>query len=240
MNNLKTIILLLLLTMTLLIVMSGVNCRDPHDFEPDIDTLLDPPAPPELLSPESAYVYMATTYPYFYIYVDFSWTEVSGAEEYSLEVTVDTFAPVIYPTTDQAWTIIIMDTYRLCDYSWRVRAYSAAWKFYTEWSETWTFEARRQPDGPELVYPSNNQQFMIDSLPEAVDLGWRSIYDEDYYEIAVGKAFDTLSQVYANDTFSTFLAETTGIFWWQVKAGNPMWQCESKWSDKRYFIVEIR
>jgi hypothetical protein len=235
----KTAILTLFLTIIMLMLFSNVNCRDPHDFEPNPDSLLDPPPAPALLSPDNEYVYMAAANPFF-IYVDFAWSEVADAEEYSLELTIDTFAPVYYPTTSPQWTILLMDSYRLCDYSWRVRAYSAAWKFYTDWSETRYFEARWQPDGPELFYPANYQNFTFNSLPEVVDLEWRSIADENYYEILVGRASDTLLRTYVSDTFSVFLAETTGTFWWQIKAGNIKWQLESRWSSKWYFIINVR
>lgn len=218
---------------------SGVNCRDPHDFEPDQDTLLDPPAAPQLLEPDENYVYMATTWPSFYVYVNFSWAEVSGAEEYTLELAIDTFAPAQYPLVENQWTLLIMNASHLGNYWWRVRAYSALWKFYTEWSETGHFEARRQPDGPELLYPANNQQFTFDSLPEAVTFQWRSVADETYYEIMIGYNTDTLSLEFANDTCSAIAAETTGVFWWQVRAGSQNWQCASRWSGPRYFIINL-
>src|SRR4030042_3992271 len=237
--NSTRIILLLLLTATIFLMLSVINCRDPYDFEPNPDTLLDPPAAPQLLSPENNYVYMAISYP-FNIYIYFNWTEISDAEDYTLELVIDTFAPVYYAATSNQWTIILMDRYRFCDYSWRGRAYSAAWKFYTSWSETRSFEARWQPDGPPLIYPPNNHQFIIDSLPEVVDLQWQSIADEEYYNILVGQNFDTLMYDFSNDTCYAFLAETTGTFWWQIRAGSPKWQYESNWSNRWYFVIDLR
>ncbi len=239
MNGINIKILILLLTATLLLILSGINCRDPHDFEPDPDTLLDPPAAPQLLSPENDYVYMATSDP-FYIYIDFNWTEISDAEEYTLELAIDTFAPINYAAPSNQWTIIVRDTYRLCDYAWKVRAYSPTWKFYTDWSETRSFQARWQPDGPDLFYPPNHQQFLLDSLPEVIDLIWHSISEAEFYKVLVISNSDTLMNEYTFDTCSVILADTTGVFWWKIRAGNAKWQHESRWSDQWYFSVDLR
>jgi len=110
-----------------------VRCKNPEDFKPTEDSLIEPPEPPELISPPADTIYVWTPGIGDIYNLDFEWTFVNGAERYELEVSTDaTFQnSEIHATGVNSITI----GFHNCNkYFWHVRAISKAWTWYTEWS----------------------------------------------------------------------------------------------------------
>jgi hypothetical protein len=108
------------------------GCKDPHDFEPELDSLIPPPEAPQLISPSDSagWVYIEALGP---VLVDFNWTEVEGVEYYELQLGVDTtFSdPSIYKISYNNISIAFLPRIVY----WRVRAASSRWTWFTDWSE---------------------------------------------------------------------------------------------------------
>ena len=54
------------------------SCKDPNEFKPDFDSLIPPPAPPQLLSPEEGHFFMIESIP-FYCFIRLTWTDIDQA-----------------------------------------------------------------------------------------------------------------------------------------------------------------
>jgi hypothetical protein len=113
------------------------GCKDPNDFQPPEDTLVNPPDPPFLFHPMDDTFFLLHGYP---LYVTMEWSYIEETEFYCLQVAnrfdslftdVDPFEVHTNTYTMQ----IDSNDY----YYWRVCAYSPNWKWYTAWSPTWSF-----------------------------------------------------------------------------------------------------
>jgi len=108
------------------------GCKDPDEYAPHPDSLISPPAAPQLLNPphDTGWVYVPAQGP---VIVNFEWTSVQGAEYYELHVYADTTYtdPVTYKVSYNAVIIAFLPR----PVYWRVRASSSRWTWYTDWSE---------------------------------------------------------------------------------------------------------
>jgi hypothetical protein len=134
MNKQKMVRLLLLVFC--IIVFGQISCIDPYEYEPDFPDLLDPPQPPELLYPPTNSIFDFGVP----CSVVLEWQQVVGAETYDLEISIDTLV------LDEIHNILECScsytAQEFGTYSWRVRADSRDWKWYTEWSDARTFVVR--------------------------------------------------------------------------------------------------
>jgi hypothetical protein len=209
------------------------SCKDPNDFEPEFDSLIPPPDPPELLSPENGYVFMRLG-----CYVRLEWAEIEQANLYFVEYQIDTF-PAYVKQRDSTFYDVIMDEYRYGIHTWRVKASSPYWEWMTDYSELWQFELRPWPPGPELISPEHNEIIYVDSFYSPVELVWDTVQDEEFYEYQVFKdtVLYAMDIVYAN-TCQIYIDDTTH-YKWKVRCGSSKWEVDSRWSDTRFFHIRF-
>ncbi|UCC12349.1 MAG: hypothetical protein JSW02_02095 [candidate division WOR-3 bacterium] len=233
-------------SVVLCIVMLGIfslssfqGCKDPEEFEPDQDTLVPPPEPPELLEPTDGFVYNVVIDPFNYSYdVLLEWTAVDGNELYEVELTTDTFPPVVVNSPTSSLIITFRDLHRLCEHHWRVRAGSIHWTNFTEWSDPRTFELRMRQDGPLLISPEHDTIISVDSLPIMVTLVWDTLQDEEFYVIEIYEHSVFYDQYIWSENSITIELDETGQYTWRVKAGSSLWALDSYWSSTWQFTVE--
>lgn len=125
---------LLLITSIVLFAGLPTGCKDPDEYQPYQDSLISPPAAPQLLNPQddTGWVYVPGLGP---VVVDFEWTPVEGAEYYELHLYSDSTLvdTAVYKVAYNNVTIAFLP--RLI--YWRVRASSSRWTWFTDWSEMW-------------------------------------------------------------------------------------------------------
>ncbi|MEE8597108.1 MAG: hypothetical protein V3T09_04800 [bacterium] len=234
MKLLKTIVKAIFILSISLIVYLQPGCKDPSEYEPPEDTLLVPPDPPQLISPINGFVIMFESVAPD-TYYERKWTKIEQAEGYQMECTIDTFPPFIVDFETNVCTIWIIDTGRLYNYYWRVRAYSSAWEWLTEWSEQWCYALRMRPYGPQPLYPPNDTTIYVDSLPIEIDVQWDIIQDEEFYEVMIFEDSLIYDQAIVNSNSYVVYIYDTAQYSWQVRAGSSLWQYYSYWSDLWYF-----
>ena len=240
----NVVIVNLVMVCVLMTVVFDTGCKDPHEYEPPEDTLLTPPGPPLLVHPPDDFVFMdpeALPGESFSISVQLDWDEVAQAELYELELITDTLPPnTIYCDSNQWYFLISNDTTKLCDYSWRVRAYSSAWQYFTEYTEQRHFEARWRPFAPQQRYPLYNENIHVDSFPAQIDFVWFRTQDEEFYELRIFRDTVLINNPIVPDTHYLATVSDTGSYTWQVRADNQYWQYPSFWSPLWYFTVRQR
>jgi hypothetical protein len=227
------------------VVLSGMyvqpGCKNPDEYEPPEDSLVPPGNPPQPTDPVSGFVYMwAYEYLPFEIFIEFEWTSVEQAESYQLEYTIDTFPPIIIDCQSNLHILLIRDTTdRFCNHYWRVRAWSSAWEWYTDWSEQWYFELRMKPAGPQLLYPPNDTIFYVDSFPTVIEVQWNTVQDEEFYEMMIFQDSVLQDQFYVYENFYEIYVEDTMQYSWRVNAHSSYWQYPSYWSNLWSFRVRL-
>lgn len=215
------------------------GCKDAEDFEPDEDTLVAPPEPPELLEPIDGFVYNVVIDPFNYSYdVVLEWTAVDGTELYEVELTTDTFPPVTINSPSSSLIITFRDLHRLCEHSWRVRAGSSHWLDFTGWSDARTFELRMRQEGPLLISPVYDTVFSVDSLPIMVTFMWDTVQDEEFYVIEIYKQSTFYDQYIWSENSITVELDEPSLYAWRVKAGSSLWALDTYWSVTWQFTVE--
>jgi hypothetical protein len=115
-------------------LLANFSCMDPNEYKPeDPPQKIDPPEAPSVLLPVQDTLFRCE----YSRWVTLDWTAVDGAEGYEFGVDTDSgFASsLLYqgyfpPTSFSAVCFPPITTY-----FFRVRAYSDAWTWYTEWSE---------------------------------------------------------------------------------------------------------
>ncbi|KPK63429.1 hypothetical protein AMJ83_07120 [candidate division WOR_3 bacterium SM23_42] len=237
----NAVIVNLLIVCILMIVIFDTDCKDPYEYEPPEDTLLTPPGPPLLVYPRDNFVFMdpaALPGASFAIHVQLDWQPVEHAELYELELTTDTLPPnTIYCDSDGWYFLIQNDNTKLCDYFWRVRAYSSDWQYFTEYTAQRRFEARWRPFAPQQLYPLYNGIIHVDSLPAQIDFVWFRTQDEEFYELNIFRDNVLVNYSIVPDTHWLEIVSDTGLYTWQVRAGSQCWQYASFWSPFWNFTV---
>jgi hypothetical protein len=138
-------LLIKLLIVFFIIVLLNVStgCRDPHDFEPQFDSLVSPPdAPLLLLPPDDTIIWCHMGHPLPFD-IELHWASVANAQYYEIDISTDpTFPDARDRVSD---TLYIFKVQYIGKYYWRVRAYNRSWTWYTSWSEVWNFTTKYSP-----------------------------------------------------------------------------------------------
>lgn len=122
------------------------RCRLPGLWEPDQDSIIDPPTSPRLLQPgvDTVIWYQKA------VYVPFDWTLVEDAEEYQIDAdTAGSFVTSMMTTVETPPVIVSrfvgLGVHQFQTYYGRVRAVNRRWRNgVTGWSETRTFTLKYQ------------------------------------------------------------------------------------------------
>jgi len=217
----------LILLWICLIIGLNTNCRDPFDFEPPPDSLIQAPDTPNLLYPPDSFVFMTETP---YVDIIMRWSTVDSAEKYLLELNADT---ILVDTVSWAG----YDNIEFGPYEWRVKAASSKWiGGYTEWSETRYFDTRPRPQPPQLLLPVDGTIYN-DSLPLGVVFAWQPVDDARFYEFQLFLGSNLVQyEVYSSNVCTTYI-DAPGRYYWYVKASNPHWQYDTEWSGQWCFDV---
>lgn len=138
-------VVLLLISFSVLI-----SCMDPGDYEPEgPPEKPEPPGPPVMLTPTQDAEFHCREY----AWVQFDWTPVEGAQDY--EIQYDTSASFTYAFPYPAYppaSFSLIFYAPMTTYYARVRAYSSAWTWYTEWSDPRRFYLL--PSSGDTIFPT--------------------------------------------------------------------------------------
>ncbi len=119
------------------LIISGPNCRDPHEYEPPFDSLIPPPDAAQLISPVNNAVFSYDIWKPYPNDIEMIWTAVPGTQYYELKIDTDPNLPGKAERVEDSTFIFAVSANG--KYYWQVRAYSRNWTWYTEWSEKRTF-----------------------------------------------------------------------------------------------------
>jgi len=125
---------------------SSSRCRLPGLWEPDQDSMIDPPAPPRLLQPMPDTVIWYLKYPV----VPFDWTLVEDVEYYEISTdTAGSFETATSSTTRSRPVTLSgfvgLGVHDVQTYYSRIKAVNRKWKQgATRWSETRPFVLHHQ------------------------------------------------------------------------------------------------
>jgi len=121
----------------LLVNINHIACKNPHDYEPQFDSLYPPPVPPQLISPvnDTVIVYYEP-YPHDIV---LEWNPIVEAEYYQLQIVNDSTQFLEAPVIKIESTSMVNTLIHKGFYYWHVRAYNHEWTWFTDWSETWHF-----------------------------------------------------------------------------------------------------
>ncbi len=139
-KKIKPLVAMVFLIIISLFISNYNGCNPPNTPPPD--TLDNPPLPPKLLAPPNdTTIYYETPLPPT---ITLIWSTVEDAERYQIQVSTDsTFTGAVYmAATDSVYEHQIFSSGR---FFWHVRAANNGWKYATEWSETWIFNAYYTP-----------------------------------------------------------------------------------------------
>lgn len=145
MNALRFIIKVSLLLVLVIMFNYHHGCKDPHEYEPNSDTLVPPPSAPQLVYPRNDTVLWYDQWHPYPNDIELGWSIVDDAEYYELDLSHDsTFIDLVgdYRVYTYHYTYAVSHN---GVYYWRVRAYNENWTWYTDWSETWKFSAWYAP-----------------------------------------------------------------------------------------------
>ena len=124
---------LLLLLIVLLHIYPG--CKDPGEYEPEVDSLIDPPEPVRLIYPPDDTGYVKTTAQPI-LEIDFIWNAIIDAEYYEFQMSSESTFNDSYTTTyTMAYNTLNITGISTGNHFWRVRASSPCWTWFTDWSE---------------------------------------------------------------------------------------------------------
>jgi hypothetical protein len=114
------------------------GCMDPDEYKPeDPPEKTDPPDGPSVLQPPQDVLYRCE----YYYTVWLNWTDVDGAQGYEFQVDTDSTFSSSFPYQGE-WPPSSFQAAcfpPITTYYFRVRAYSNAWTWYTDWSDTRRF-----------------------------------------------------------------------------------------------------
>jgi hypothetical protein len=138
MGNFWNDFLVFLMAFIVIAIVASFSCMDPNDYKPDDPPQkIDPPEGPSALLPEQDTVFRSE----YSHWVTFDWTEVDSAQGYEFQVCTDSTFYGAFPYQGQIPPVSFcaMCFPPITTYFFRVRAYSDAWTWYTDWSNVRRF-----------------------------------------------------------------------------------------------------
>ncbi len=232
----------ILLRLTILVIIFctiflNPTCKDTKDLKPPEDTLLPPPAPPKLLSPSDSFVRMPTEATGRLL---LTWEAIKDAKIYEIYFDGDTTDEWTVSTDTNFFSLRLQGEpweYMLDKFIWKVRANSSKWQYYTDWSEPRHFEIRLRPEPPHFIYPPNDTNLFFDTLPAELTLEWTVVQDEQFYDVKL--LIDTFPYYVTTvqNNSCIIILDTTGTYYWQVRAGSKYWEYYTEWSALWRFSV---
>ncbi|MCX7995916.1 MAG: hypothetical protein N3A65_09150 [candidate division WOR-3 bacterium] len=212
----------------------GSTCKNPDKYRPDYDSLLPPPPPPLLLSPPDSFVHMPLVSGNRLL---ISWEHIEDAEIYEIHLIGE---------NHPEWTIEL-DTNFLAQnwanialfdkYTWKVRAYSQKWEYYTDWSKPRIFTVSHRFPPPIPLYPPGDTIFYTDSLPISINFEWSMVSGAQYYYLRATMDTTFLFEIRVTNNHETVFIEEPGIYYWQILAGSKHWEYDTGWSPAIRFTV---
>lgn len=172
-----------------------------------------------------------------------SWTEVSGAAEYTVQFsTSDDFEDVdnvIEETTSETSIEVSEELDNMTQYYWRVQAINAGGA--GEWSSTWSFTTIvAAPEAVSLLAPANDGE-LITVEPE---FSWAATQNASEYtfQLSASNSFETplVDSTFASSDTSFTLAEALDYdteYFWRVQATND--GGTGDWSATFSFTTEM-
>ncbi|MFH1051046.1 MAG: aryl-sulfate sulfotransferase [bacterium] len=192
-----------------------------------------PLTPPELINPSnSAEDYSISGY--------YIWKYVPGANEYSLEVSLDSlFNNIIESRKINSDTTAFFEKYKYNNqYFWRVKAYNSYDS--SDWSEVWNFTTADETTYPEtqLLEPSNAST----KIKIKGTFKWLKEQLVKKYHLQLSEDENFSSCLYnlndiTNDYFEYDSLDFNKKYFWRV--GAEFNNLSIKWSEKRWFITEL-
>ncbi|MEO0122740.1 MAG: hypothetical protein ABIL69_01885 [candidate division WOR-3 bacterium] len=234
MKKLKIIFPILYFVSVILLIIHS-DCKNPDEYKPKGDSLLPPPAPPRLLTPPDSFVHMPFGSPRLII----SWENIEDAEIYEINFVAEKGRTWTLQLDTNALIQSWADTLLFDKYKWKVRAYSSKWDYYTNWSEEWHFEVNFRFLPPTPLFPKFDTSLYFDSLPAPITFHWTEVTNAQYYNIRLYRDTTYLFDYNVSTNSETIIIDTSGIYYWQVLAGNKNWQYDTGWSFKSRFRVFI-
>jgi len=194
-----------------------------------VDTVA--PAAPTLTSPTNGAFSTSQT-------VDFYWSSVSGASQYTWERSDTVTFDIVRSTATFGGTSLQAVLGSDGIHYWRVKALDSAGNIGS-WSSVWSITVDTVPPGiPTLLSPADNG-YTSDSTPA---LDWNDATDAYRYQIYMDDNIDFLSRVLTHETDDSYLAETPptlsdGVYYWKVRAYDHAFNWGS-WSSVWSFTVD--
>jgi len=127
----------------ILLVNLNPGCKDPYDYSPPPDSLVNPPDEvPELLFPpdDTHFVFGQQGHGWDTIWVSFIWSRITNAQYYDLVTSIDPNFPDSISWRQRVSSTSHIVVFEPQDCYWRVCAGSDYWTWYTGWSETGRFK----------------------------------------------------------------------------------------------------
>ncbi len=226
------IILPLILLITLIFT---INCKDPNTYKPPVDSLLPPPPPPELLTPPDSFIHI----PRYGNRLLFSWKSIEGAEFYEINyVDLNTMKEWSYKLKKDSIAQNWQGYYSR--FTWRVRAYSPTWEYYTDWSPIRYYEVDSEPfDPPTLIYPPDDTIFYVETLPVNLQLIWSEVSRAKFYDVIVYFLGNIIYEYPVNTTHTVISIDSVATYNWCVRANSPLWEFPTDWAYGT-FTVQLR
>jgi hypothetical protein len=123
----------LLFSLVIFLIDLNSGCKNPDEYAPPQDSLVAPPAPPQLIVPADSELFSQT--PGIAMDIYFEWSAVTDAQYYQIQVALDVaFNNTLFDENVYARSVTLT-FYQTGEFFWRVRAYSPLWTWYTSWSE---------------------------------------------------------------------------------------------------------
>jgi hypothetical protein len=127
-----------LMAVTMITIMACFGCMDPDEYKPEEPPQkIDPPEGPTALLPLQDALFRSE----YYCWVTLDWTGVEGAQGYEFQVDTDSSFTGSYPFQGEfppsSFSAVCFPP--VTTYFFRVRAYSDAWTWYTNWSQVIRF-----------------------------------------------------------------------------------------------------
>jgi hypothetical protein len=192
------------------------------------------PTPPTLLSPTNNAVGQGTS-------VQLSWTSVSGALSYTVDVSTSSafigFVDSVSFAGANATSYVPAGLITGTVYYWMVNATNAA-NSTSAWSSEWSFSTLAVPATPTLSSPSNGSA----NQPTTVTLAWISAARATSYAAEISTVSSFASTVFLQAGISVSPEVVSGLsvgtlYYWRVNANDA--SGNSAWSNTNRFTTAL-